>query len=250
MASDRSVLRSTMWRVPMIALLVTAMFDSSAATAGTVDGEVVDGGDAIMVDAAGQPLASGNSDVKFSFRLPPTAECPGDSANDEWRWQGFIVPSDTDIEDIVWGVLGPEGDNHAALYDTFSRYLSHQNLLPNQAAGEPGKLPSLPFMTFSNFPKGYLDDGTYRIGIACTLQRDPSIFWDAEFIISSSDDGGSAGFTWTTPTAPSGAISAEPAESPRNWRPIAATGIAAGSLAGAFLLWRSARRTSLRKERP
>ncbi len=250
MACDRSFFRKARWGVPMFGALASVLLGSSAATAGTTDGEAVDGGDVVMVDASGRALSSGNSEAKFTFRLPVGAECPGDSANDQWRWQTFVIPAETEIDDIVWGVLGPEGDGQAALYDTFSRYLSHQNLLPNQVAGEPGKLPTLPFMTFSNFPQGYLADGTYRIGVACTLQRAPSIFWDAEFVVESSNEGGSAGFVWASPTAPSGAASADPPEPPFNWQPIGASVVAAASFAGAFLLWRSARPTSPRKERP
>jgi len=247
MASDAASLGRAFRSTPVLAVLVWVVFGASAAAAGAAAGEPVDGGDVVLVDASARPLASGNSDVRFTLRLPDEAVCPGDSANDQWRWQTFIVPSETEIGDITWGVIGPEGDGQAALYDTSSRYLSHQNLLPNQATGEPGRLPTLPFMSFSGFPKGYLADGAYRIGLACTLQREPSIYWDASFVVSTSAEGGSAGFAWASPTAPAGAVPAESAES-RNWRSIVAAAIAAAAIAGAFLLWRSASTTSSRKE--
>src|SRR5262245_682957 len=39
---------------------------------------------------------SGGSGAPFALRLPDGSTCPGDSANDNWRVDSFMVPSSVD----------------------------------------------------------------------------------------------------------------------------------------------------------
>jgi len=204
-------------------------------------GPAVDAGDLVLVDVGGTPLRSGNSDTAFSLKLPEGATCPGDTAHDQWRWQGFVVPADVAVDDIKYYVLGPDMPNSKALYTSDSKYAADQFLLPNASAGEPGRFQSMPFFTYSRFPKGLLPEGSYRMMVTCTFFRDTAKYWDTGFEITESDsDGGAAGFTWVAEAAPEGAVDA-PTQPPFNWRPLLGALLAAAAAGGGLVLWRSSR---------
>ena len=225
-----------------LASIVTALVCGAPMASAQPDlGPSRDAGALQLVDVAGRPLRSGNSETPVARALPDGVTCPGDSANDGWRWQTFIVPEGVDIGTLEYGGIGPVGDGQKALYDTTARYLSHQNLLPNTAAGQPAKLPTIPFINFSAFPEGYFPTGKYSVGVACTLDRRTATYWHTGFEIEeTSVDGGVAGFRWTAPAAPAGAVDA-PLGDPFNWRPLAGGVIATVALGAALVLWRSAR---------
>ncbi len=234
----------------LVAFVLLAVGGPAAAAPIPEVGPAVDAGAAVVVDASGQALESGNSETPFTLRLPADAECPGDSENDQWRWQTFIVPEGTDLGTILYGGIGPEGPNQKSLYDTTSRYLSHQMLLPNQEAGEPGRLPTLPFMAFTGFPPAFFADGTYRIGVACTFLRQTERYWDARFVIENrAEGGGVAEFLWTAPISPS-EVSAPPSDGSFDWRSVAWIVASVAALSAAFVLWRSARSPHHSEETP
>lgn len=165
--------------VSLLALAATLLFPAAFAhAAGKREGDVV------VVNALHRlkPLSEGSHDTAFSLRLPTGATCPGDSMNDDWRVQTFVIPSNEDPGALRYAVTGPEGPEHDArvsLYTTEGRPYVNQLLGANTAPGQPGQIVELPPFSFKRLPVDYLPSGTYRVGIACTdYQSVTAKYWD------------------------------------------------------------------------
>jgi hypothetical protein len=158
-----------------------------------------DAGDAVVVDPVNvnRQLAVGDSTSAFTFRLPEGASCPGDSANDDWRVQSFLVPAETDIGALRYRASRPDGEEYRSLRyldgDIFAMELTN----PNPAPGMPGEIVALPPMTFAWFPTGSVQPGLYKMGIACT---EPSWqverFWDVTVELESAPEVEPGGLRW------------------------------------------------------
>jgi hypothetical protein len=175
---------------------------ASVAQAPAPGGEVgspVDGGDAVIVVPAEQdrPILEGTGSTQFNLRLPNDASCPGDSANDDWRIQSFIVPDTDDPGTLSYDLTAPKGDGRYALYKANTDVYTQQLTLPNAAAGERGKIPTVGPLSFAVFPPGTLAPGRYRIGIACTYFRETAVFWDTQIDISDDTTDTPAQLAWT-----------------------------------------------------
>lgn len=164
----------------------------------------VDAGDVVVIDGADrlQEVGKGGSEALFSLRLPDAATCPGDSLHDQWRVQSFMVPSDVDVTALTYGVIGPEGEQHYALYDERTKPFVNELTRANDVAGQPGFIGDLPVFSFALFPAGTVAPGTYRIGLACTLLRDTAKFWDAEIVIEADPSDQPAQLTWSVVGGP------------------------------------------------
>lgn len=165
--------------------------------------DAVDAGDLVILDIDGTPLRNGGSATDFSLQMPSGAACPGDSMNDQWRVQSFIIPAADDIGAVEYGVVGPKGLAQRPLYELDTRRFVNQLTLPNLTTGQPGLIGGVPLMNFAPVSPGTFPPGRYRIGIACTLFKDNGPYWDTEIVIENSPDDSPAGFTWRLPEAPS-----------------------------------------------
>jgi hypothetical protein len=201
---------------------------------------VTDGGDAVVVEpiAVGRQLQGGGSATSYSLRLPDGASCPGDTRNDQWAFQTFMIPVDADPSSLEFSLSGPTGPNQYALYERTTQPLTDAILVPNAEPGLPGLIPPIPPLTFSIFPPGEVE-GTYRIGVACTFLRDPAIFWDTTIVIEVDADDEPGQFVWRTESAPVAQASGD-SSSP----PLAAAAAGVGILAVAALALRRRTRSS------
>ena len=204
----------------------------------------VDAGDLVVVDA-GNPskeLTHGGSATKFTFRLPADASCPGDSENDQWRVQSYLVPATYDPGTLHYGDIAPEGNGLWALYSLDTHAFVHILTLPNSQAGLPGRIDTLPAFSFVLFPPGTLPDGHYRVGIACTLFRATAKYWGTEFIVTTSPNDQPGQLEWRVAGVPSGTTKGSSGSTGTGWA-LVGVGVL-GIAAVTFTLWqRNARRT-------
>lgn len=164
-------------------VVVTLALLSGAATAAGVRA-----GDAVVIDGldGSRALGSGGSATSFSLELAGDASCPGDSANDNYRVQSFIVPAADDPGALTFESQKPAGDGRWALYDVNTTPFSQVLTDVGDGPGEPGRVPALPQLSFAVFDPGTFPAGSYRIGVACTLWSETTRYWDA--VIEISDD--------------------------------------------------------------
>lgn len=154
---------------------------------------------------AGQLLSSGGSGTAFSLRLPAGSACEGDSANDGYRVQTFMVPASVDPATLQFDIAGPIPNGTGAafrqpLYDgSGNAYVDQQTANASPTPG-PGPIINIPAFSYGVYATGDIPAGTYNIGIACTLgpasvtQLDR--FWNVEvtFVTDAGDQ--PAGVTW------------------------------------------------------
>ncbi|MFZ4719280.1 MAG: hypothetical protein ACOYMR_07630 [Ilumatobacteraceae bacterium] len=197
--------------------------------------EATRGGDLTLVDAnrRGVVLENGGSATEFSFDLPKGSVCPGDSMNDSWRVQTFIIPKADEPSSIEYSANGPTGKGQYAAYDAFTQSVVDLLTVPNDTAGLPGRIEMFPPLSFKVFPKGELADGDYRIGTACTWFGATGPYWDTVITIKSNEKDEPAGFTWRLPDAPEATLSGT--SSPTKF-PITAVFIAVAAVALLFVV--------------
>ncbi len=192
-------------RFALSAILMVALaswLGATGASAATV--QPVRSGDAVIVDGndGSGEITHGQSATQFSLRLPQGAACPGDSANDQWRFQSFMVPASDTPDTLHYNVAGPDGSGQYALFQVSTSPLVDVLTNQNAGPGEPGVIPALPPLSFAAFPPGVLPAGTYRIGVACTLSRQTADYWDTEIVTTSSPSDKPSQFVWRLATAP------------------------------------------------
>lgn len=170
--------------------------------------DIADAGNAVVVDSTNvtRQLSEGDSTTLFTFRLPSGAACQGDSANDNWRVQSFLVPADTDIGSLRYRASRPDGEEYRSLRYIDGNIYSMEMTNQNPGPGMPGEVAELPPMTFAWFPAGSLPPGSYKMGIACT---DPSWqverFWDVTVELESAPQVEPGGLRWQV-VVPAGAL--------------------------------------------
>lgn len=162
-------------------------------------------GDAVVVTGAGERRVrnEGGSATEFSVRLPDGASCPGDSANDGYRVQSYLVPTTVAPAEITYDGLGPTPNTYRdyptfrqPLYDTSTRPFASAQTAEAAAPGQAGAIVSIPSLTFAVYGPGELPPGRYRAGIACTLDNQPVRYWDTELVLTLAPDDKPAGITW------------------------------------------------------
>lgn len=197
----------------MVAL--ASWLGANSASAAAV--QPVRSGDAVVVDSGdgSRQLTHGQSATQFSLRLPPGAACPGDSANDQWRFQSFVVPASDTPDTLHYNVAGPDGPGQFALFQVSTSPLVDVLTNQNAGPGEPGVIPALPPLSFAAFPPGLLPAGTYRLGIACTLSRQTANYWDTEIVITSSPSDKPSQFVWRLASAPASVNDSHPGSGAR-----------------------------------
>ena len=214
-----------------------------------------DVGDVAIVDANDQRTVvdHGDSDDVFSLRLPDGSTCPGDSVNDQWRTQSFIIPIADDPIGIRYGAIGPEpvGNGRYAMFMADTRPYVHQLTRPNPGAGQPGVISAIPPLSFAVVAGEQIPPGLYRIGIACTYFGATAKYWDTEIVITASYDDQPGLLAWRLADVPAG--DTETAHSSNRRAVLVFAGMAAGGMALAVVgscLWRnrSRRLTTFSKE--
>jgi hypothetical protein len=163
-------------------VVALALLSGAATAAG------VRAGNAVVIDGldGSRVLAGGGSATSFSLELPADASCPGDSTNDNYRVQSFIVPAADDPGALTFESQKPSGDGRWALYDVNTTPFSQVLTDVSDGPGQPGRVPALPQLSFAVFDPGTFPAGPYRIGVACTLWSETIRYWDA--VIEVSDD--------------------------------------------------------------
>ena len=147
------------------------------------------------VDDPGTTMESGRAEDRFRLKVPVRSSCPGDSLNDDYRVQSFIVPDTDDPGSLEYEALKPAGDGRWALHNTFGTRWVQQGTTNNSAPGSPGLIDESPVLTLDYFQSGQLPPGTYRVGLACTLGTSTTRYWDARLELS--DDAAMSGAQWT-----------------------------------------------------
>jgi hypothetical protein len=65
-------------------------------------------------------------------------------------------------------------------------------------------------VSFGVFPPGTLPDGSYRIGVSCTLNAQTTRYWDTGFEVQNTTSDSPAQFKWTVGGAPTDGKSRSP----------------------------------------
>ena len=174
-------------------------FGASATDAGSLEEPAVVGAVTVVQPANQNRLLSGGTETTlFSLRLPADAACPGDSRNDDWRIQSFIIPANDDPLDLEYGLVSPEGQDRYPLFMADTTTYMQVFLRPNDGPGKPGVIEPVPPLSFSALESGTVATGSYRIGLACTYFRQTARVWDA-LVDLEIEPNGSAGFAWSVP---------------------------------------------------
>ena len=153
-----------------------------------------DAGAAIIVDSVNtaRELDEFDSTTAFRLRLPEGASCPGDTANDDYVVQTFLVPADTDLASLKYNDRSPDGND--LLYRPL-RFVNGESSVQvptnqNGGPGQPGLIvePALPF-TFAFYRENSLPPGRWKLGVACTpLGWVVDRFWDVEVELESAPE--------------------------------------------------------------
>lgn len=156
-------------------------------------------GDAVVVahPDSDRALGGGGSSTLFSLKLPDGASCPGDSANDDYRVQGFMVPATDDPGTLRYKSIQPEGEGRWGLFDEYTASYAQVLTAKRDAPGGPGRILNIPRFTFAVFPPGTLKPGRYRIGIACTLLNETVRYWDGEIMVTRDAGDQPSGVRWS-----------------------------------------------------
>ena len=227
-----------------IVLLVAGVVD--AATISPVDsGKVV----IVVADDPSKALTSGDGTTPFLVRMPDGAVCPGDSFNDQWRIQSFMVPATDDIGALSYGVIGPEGPQQLALFGADAAASSFANILTpaNAVAGQPGRINTPPPFSLAVAAGELVPSGSYRIGIACTYFGATALYWDTEIEVTQAADGEPSELSWRLP-----GVAAEPEEQDDSSKlPVFIVAIGAVATGGFIMFPRNApRRSDSRSKEP
>jgi hypothetical protein len=151
--------------------------------------------DAPAIGALELSVTSGDAATSFRVKLPSGAACPGDSANDGYRINSYMVPAAVDPRTVTYDGTGPipnvygrYGDFRQPLYDEFTSSFASAQTEEADAPGEPGRILDLPTFRFAVYGPGELPSGTYHLGITCTLINEIVMIWDTEVEVTASAD--------------------------------------------------------------
>jgi len=197
-----------------IAAATAPLFSTPAAfAAGTLVGP------ATVKNAGGAAnLNSGNSGTAFTLRLPAGASCPGDSANDGYRWQTYMVPASVDPGSLQFGANGPNPGGIGAafrqpLFDTTGSPIVQQQTQNAATPPGPGPIINIPDANYAVFSPGDIPAGAYNVGVACTLgppsATQLSSYWNVTKTFTTNASGGPAQVNWSVgaaPGAPTGVV--------------------------------------------
>jgi hypothetical protein len=201
------------WRLAAATVSAVVLVSAGATPANSYEIDSIDapidGGTVtiVTVEDRTEPIDRGASATVFALALPDDARCPGDSANDQWRVQSFIIPAADDPATLTYGVNDPDGEGHWSLYGTDTSPYINELTAPNTEAGQSAIIPDIRPLSFGVFPPGVLPDGRYTIGMACTYFRATGIYWDVDIVVTADADDKPGQMTWRLASASANAPS-------------------------------------------
>ena len=170
--------------------------------------------------------SSGTGATNFTINLGGSASCPGDGIAG-YRWQTFMIPAAADIDaTLTFGNNGPTAvgsEFRQPLWDISSSPVAQK--LPDIAVAPAttGGISGIPNFNFEVYSPGDVPNGTYKIGVACTLgpasETQLKTYWSQQITITSNPAGGNAQIDWivaapvpttTTTAAPTTTTTADP----------------------------------------
>lgn len=204
--------------VAMLAAVAAPLMGAAPAFAnGTLQGAAT-----IKTAGGAANLQSGDGATQWTLRLPAGASCPGDSPNNGWRWQTYMVPASVDPSTLTFGSTGPTPLGTGAsfrqpLYFGTSQGASAGNPVVNQQtpaaspAPGPGPIVNIPDFDLQVFTPGQIPAGVYNLGIACTLggpsATQMSNYWNVQMTIATGTaSNGNAQVTWQNGTVPNAPV--------------------------------------------
>ncbi len=207
-------------------------------------------GDLAIVDGSARTIARGDGLTEFIPQLPEGSTCPGDSANDQWRIQGFFIPVDDDPLKVEFGPAGPRPVNQGQypLYYSDTSLVVNQFLLRNPGPGEPGRIPAFPKFSFAGLVGGYpFAGGRYRAVIACTKRGVIDKYWDVVIDTAPAGDGKPRELEWQLVNVPTATALTDSSSDSSIALPLMAAG---GVVVVGLVLWqrRNRRPTQASKE--
>ncbi|HEX7276793.1 MAG TPA: hypothetical protein VF244_05405 [Acidimicrobiales bacterium] len=156
-------------------------------------------------------LYTGDSNTVFTLGLPASSACAGDSANDGYFVQSYIVPAAVDPATLTFDNNGPIPAGTGAslrqpMYTTTGSPYVDQLTAPASPAPGPGPIINIPNFTYNVYTPGDIPAGAYNIGIACT-QGSPSAtqlktFYNTQMVFTTNAGGGPAQVTFTVGAVP------------------------------------------------
>jgi hypothetical protein len=162
--------------------------------------EPFEGSLTVLDETGRRSITTGDASTPFRIQLDDPRECPGDSANDQWRVQSFMVPESTNLFALDFGVVGPEDEGEWALFGADSAARTYANVLTqaNTAAGRPGTIADPPVFSFAVIPADGVRAGLYRIGLSCTFFGEVNRVWSTQIEVTDlrADTDQTAQFTW------------------------------------------------------
>ncbi len=201
--SIRSRLARGLMIVPLVLstyLLASGLSPASAAT----NGGSLEVRAAATSPNAGQLLSGGGTAEQFTLVNPTFAACSGDSANDGYRIQSYVVPAAINPETLTFDSNGPiPAGTGAALRVPLFNSVNGVPFVDRNTAVETGQIVGVPAFSFAVFgAEGgtIVPAGTYNVGLACTLGSASATqldkYWNVQINVTTAaaDPGG---FTWT-----------------------------------------------------
>ncbi|MEO7570861.1 MAG: hypothetical protein ABIX10_00335 [Acidimicrobiales bacterium] len=186
--------RSRLRRAAAVAILALLLAASVVAPAGAGSVPVGD----VELDPG-----EGGSTTRFALRLPEGASCPGDSANDGYRVNSYLVPIAVEPTAVTYNGTGPipyaygtYADYRTPLYDVETNSVASVQTANAVVPGEPGPIVNLPAFDFAVFGPGDLPAGRYNVGIACTLLNEIVSVWNTELVVTEAPDDQPAQIRW------------------------------------------------------
>ena len=224
------------------AVLLPLLAPSVANAAGVLQGaaEVRNAGGAAV-------LNTGNSDTTFTLRLPAGAACTGDSANDGYRVQSYMVRASVNPSTLQFNAAGPTPGGLGAsfsqpLFTTASSGYVNANTANATTPPGPGPIVNIPDFNMAVFSPGDIPAGAYNLGIACTLGAASTTqmrgYWNIPVTVTTNvATGGTAQVTWNVgavPTAPTlTAVTVGESQLTAAFTPVASTPATSGFTATA-----------------
>ncbi len=216
----------TTWRehLPAFIVIVAVMVTLAAVYAfrpGDATAQAISAGELAVTDpSTGNPVSAGASTDSFTLNPPDTNDaCAGDSANDNYRFSGFIIPVDASPAAVTFDSSGLPTVPGASAFPLLTGEASSIPLI-GQTEINTGRLQPRPEVNIAALAT-VLTPGSYTVGLACWLgtagpdQIDRYWTVDVDIVAASADP---AGWSWQlaggapTPTpAPTAAPTPTPA---------------------------------------
>jgi hypothetical protein len=183
-------------------------------------------------------ISSGDENTQFLLLPPAGAMCPGDSAHDAWRINGYIIPANESIEttpldgDGPSPILDANGIGHRmALYTRRRPY--HWKFLPaNDRAGLPAIVPAIPPFAMWDAARLRLAAGSYVMGVGCDFDGVVKQYWQVPVEIVRPDGPKGTTLKWSVPLDKQSSVLPNQSSSTLGWVLVGLAGVVVAGGAG------------------